>query len=119
MGEAPPCADDQRVPSERQYELSAPLVFTNHTIGPTIKIAPGKYQRPVRPDTGFACPRASNASPIQLGTWTLAVSEYIPAVPDPKVVVMPARAREVGYLNPPPEPDIGIEVTGSVVVRTR
>ncbi len=68
-----------------------------------------------------------------MGGWTLAVSDYVPVRPDPLVITMPGHAwniaasvlsgavygeynenpfdfSRVGYLDPPPHPDIGIEI---------
>jgi hypothetical protein len=70
---------------------------------------------------------------VTLGAWTLRVSDYAPAEPEPQVVTMPGHAwniaasvlggaaygeydenpfdfSQVGYLDPPPHPDIGIEI---------
>lgn len=73
---------------------------------------------------------------VLLGDWTLQVTERIPDPREPRVVSMPGHAwniaasvlgdalrgdygdgktmdfREVGYLNPPADPDIGVEVVG-------
>jgi hypothetical protein len=76
---------------------------------------------------------APEGSTAQLGTWTLVVSEYIPETLSPHTVSMPGHAwniaasvlsdaalgeyenpfdfGDVGYLNPRPDPDIGVEVT--------
>jgi hypothetical protein len=72
---------------------------------------------------------------VRLADWTLVVSDFVPSRRDPRAVVMPGRAwdiaasvlrdaahgvheqgnpydfRDVGYLSPPADPDIGIEVT--------
>jgi hypothetical protein len=76
---------------------------------------------------------------VHLGEWTLAVTEYVPDRPEPRVVAMPGHAwniaasvlrdaafgehehgnpfdfRDVGYLAPPADPDIGIDVTGDAI----
>ncbi|MFL6098805.1 MAG: hypothetical protein ACJ71T_02500 [Actinomycetales bacterium] len=70
---------------------------------------------------------------VRLGSWSLQVSEYVPAMRREKIVTMPGHAwniaasvlrdaaygeyrqnpfdfGEVGYLRPRPRPDIGVEV---------
>jgi DNA-binding CsgD family transcriptional regulator len=54
-------------PSERQYELMAPLVLINQIIGPIRMKIPGKYHRPVAADTGLRMPRSSYKLPTSLG----------------------------------------------------
>jgi hypothetical protein len=46
--------------------VARPMVFTNHTIGPTRMNMPGMYQSPVRPLTGLAWPWLSYMPPTSL-----------------------------------------------------
>jgi hypothetical protein len=76
-----------------------------------------------------------------VGKWALVVSEFIPDERDARSIVMPGHAwniaasilrdvgygdylspfdfGEVGYLNPRPDPDIGVELVGPPLVPRR
>ena len=79
---------------------------------------------------------AAEGTTAQLGEWTLIVSEYVPDALPARTISLPGHAwnvaasvlsdaafggyaqnpfdfADVGYLNPPPARDIGVEVTNS------
>jgi len=78
---------------------------------------------------------------VRLAEWTLMVDDEVPAQREPLVVTMPGKAwniaasvlrdvaygeydspfdfGDVGYLSPPPDPDIGVEVVGPTLPGAR